>query len=288
MSSLDEELPPKKKVKPLKLPSFPSREEVSKPVSDSSNSEIDYQAFELKEDEHDKEHEDESGDESHLSISLFQRNPSSIGLSMMKKMGFQEGQSLGNKSSEAIREPIKVENKIDRIGIGGKVKHPRDFVPVQANSEQYRDRIKSRLSESKVSYLIKKLQKVCFQYSGDDEKYLDNNENFDPGDVNILWREFAIEILEADLKRRNNKRTLVFDTENNENPQQVKEQRRLENANNEELKDWKSLDNSEKLEKLLIYCRGFNYCVFCGCFYNDEDDLQSNCPGVLEEEHEGI
>ena len=37
----------------------------------------------------------------------------------------------------------------------------------------------------------------------------------------------------------------------------------------------------------LVYLRDrYSYCLFCGCQYEDQEDMTSCCPGINEEDHE--
>jgi len=43
---------------------------------------------------------------------------------------------------------------------------------------------------------------------------------------------------------------------------------------------------SEALLELLVYLRStHNYCYYCGAIYDDADQLNRMCPGVLETDH---
>ena len=46
-------------------------------------------------------------------------------------------------------------------------------------------------------------------------------------------------------------------------------------------------DPIEQLISSLIYLREtYSYCLFCGCQYEDQDDMMASCPGINEEDHE--
>lgn len=43
---------------------------------------------------------------------------------------------------------------------------------------------------------------------------------------------------------------------------------------------------TEQLEILNFYLRRtYNYCVYCGTVYNDEKDLEGECPGSNRQDH---
>ena len=57
-------------------------------------------------------------------------------------------------------------------------------------------------------------------------------------------------------------------------------------AAEEEEEEVSPFSPSEQLEMLTDYLRRSHlYCVWCGCAYNDEDDLRENCPGATREDH---
>ena len=47
------------------------------------------------------------------------------------------------------------------------------------------------------------------------------------------------------------------------------------------------VDPSQQLESSLVYLRDtYSYCLFCGCQYEDQEDMMACCPGTNEEDHE--
>ncbi|BGP32101.1 hypothetical protein JCM10296v2_003880 [Rhodotorula toruloides] len=54
----------------------------------------------------------------------------------------------------------------------------------------------------------------------------------------------------------------------------------------EEEAEWFSYDVRTRLALTLTYLRNkYNYCLWCGCQYDDRADLEANCPGEAEEDH---
>ena len=59
-----------------------------------------------------------------------------------------------------------------------------------------------------------------------------------------------------------------------------------EEEEDSELEEFEAQDSLERLQAILDYLRTKHYyCFWCGCQYNDADDL-ANCPGLTELEHE--
>ena len=107
---------------------------------------------------------------------------SNIGLSLMKKMGFKEGTSLGKNASGGITEPISFKLKADREGLGSDEVKKRK---AEETAERFRNRYKllSDINEDsfiklkriqmqlrKMRHLFAKAQRVCFE--------LDSNKVF--------------------------------------------------------------------------------------------------------------
>ncbi|PWN38887.1 hypothetical protein IE81DRAFT_369509 [Ceraceosorus guamensis] len=54
-----------------------------------------------------------------------------------------------------------------------------------------------------------------------------------------------------------------------------------------EAQRWAKLDTPARLQITLDHLRrAHNYCLFCGCAYDDFDQLQKLCPGLTEEDHD--
>lgn len=50
---------------------------------------------------------------------------------------------------------------------------------------------------------------------------------------------------------------------------------------------WYDLPVAQRLHDVLQYMRNrHRYCMYCCCRYEDDADLQTHCPGVLEDDHE--
>lgn len=198
---------------------------------------------------------------------------SSIGLSMMKKMGFNVGESLGKESKKVEQKPIIVETKNDKLGIGAKPK-PKvvilrdDQETGDANStDEFVDRMIIERKSRKLRMTIDNVMKYCFEISGDSDKWF---ENKDINEVNQLWRSYAKQLLARDERKG---RVLVATETRNEPVLPIEPTVDV-------------LLQEEKLILLLEYLREVHlYCFFCGVVYTNEKDMSDNCPGVYEEDH---
>lgn len=213
----------------------------------------------------------------------------SKGLSIMEKMGFKIGESLGKSSNSESHttNPIELNVKTNRLGIGAKLlDHAnRKISESSINIDEYRNRIHESKTDSKQLHLVNKAMRICFELSGDSEIYYNNKEAFRLQSANYLWRPYVIELFENN-DQRSKERVIRIDEDKipqNRNPStSCADCKEIDT----EYEEYVSLEPSSKLEKLLKHIRdNYNYCLFCGHSFNDQDDLLANCPGAFEEDH---
>lgn len=176
------------------------------------------------------------------------------GFGMLMKMGYKPGQGIG-KSQSGIVEPIPVEVKAGRQGLGKTLKrkesHDRKSTNAKLDNMNMRD-FRSRIAQEKTEQMQKvdvyKSQKVCQE--------LDTNANVEPQE-SWFW------------------------------PQVNKEEKETDDTDDSDDSDEESqLSDLEKLEILTKYLRkSYFYCIWCGVKFNDEDDLRDNCPGNTRNDH---
>ncbi|EZA58631.1 hypothetical protein DMN91_009031 [Ooceraea biroi] len=178
---------------------------------------------------------------------------SNKGFQMLTKMGYKPGQGIG-KTQSGMVEPIPVEVKADRQGLGKKKR--KELYGKNMNAKMDNTHIKdfrSRMAQKKTEQLEKcdlyKSQKVCQE--------LDTKENVEKPDESWFW------------------------------PLNKEEKPDDEDGSSEEDdEDDESLDDSEKLEILTKHLRKkYFYCIWCGTKFNNEDDLRDNCPGSTRNDH---
>ncbi|GAB4851548.1 hypothetical protein Ancab_030951 [Ancistrocladus abbreviatus] len=67
---------------------------------------------------------------------------------------------------------------------------------------------------------------------------------------------------------------------------EVVEEEKNEEAGEAEEEEEEEVITEEDLQEILMKLRGeHHYCLFCGCQYESMEALQSNCPGVNEDDH---
>ncbi|CAK7199599.1 hypothetical protein SEUCBS139899_002282 [Sporothrix eucalyptigena] len=144
--------------------------------------------------------------------------PVNKGLAMMAKMGFVAGQALGKKrevSAEGegekdsdnvdhpVIEPIRIEVKRDRAGIGAAEEKKKKGKAEEGEAKpeakrlrlddmdpmEYRDRLRQEREAGRLERQIHAAQIVAERMArGDDDNDAENREEMPIKDVNILWR----------------------------------------------------------------------------------------------------
>lgn len=237
---------------------------------------------------------------SSIDTPLFHTNSKSIGLSMMQKMGFKLGDTLGKgsaSSTSTLLEPIKVKPNSGRAGIGAVSK--ADHYPVQELATTGEDKFMCHLKEQKLEKhnqrVCQKLMKLCFELNEDEDKPVT--------EINPLWRRYVIEKAEKDKRIKRYNKIIEIDkklepegegspapdiTSVPQDDTKVDSEQIIKERDEKKEEDKLTLSQEDlpidsQITNLLQYLRTtYNYCFFCGCFYNDANDLMANCPGVEE------
>lgn len=187
----------------------------------------------------------------------------SIGFQMMKRMGFSEGETLGVRGG--IKEPIIPVARTRRLGLGATRRGATDIFDIDENSDSvkaYHGHRKGNLARSRNSRTVERLQKFCFEESGDSSRPRDQ--------VNVMWRLLATpephEENKAEAGKIEAKGTADVQEEDSED-------------------SWNHQDLEAKLEALVQHSRlVFLYCIYCSIRYASAEDMAS-CPGPREEDH---
>ncbi|KAL2083309.1 hypothetical protein ACEWY4_021082 [Coilia grayii] len=191
------------------------------------------------------------------------------GFALLQKMGYKAGQGLGKEGAGRV-EPIPLNIKTDRGGIGmeeakkrkakEELRHYRQKVRVQQQAEKqsledYRVRKRTERDERQTESDLRRSQRACEQ--------LDSQKGITTPRDCWYWPEKEKEAEEED------------DTEDEEE------------KDKEEVDEDEELTALDKLQFLTSYLRGVHfYCIWCGTTYNDEEDLDSNCPGDTAADHD--
>ncbi|KAI8331242.1 hypothetical protein BC941DRAFT_439409 [Chlamydoabsidia padenii] len=194
-------------------------------------------------------------------------------MKMLMKMGFKQGTGLGKDGQEGRQEPITVELKHNRGGIGIDTARKRK----QAEEEQeemerrkkldmdpalYREHMAEKAKEGKRIRQITAAAHLCEKK--DTEKEIDHN---------ILWTLAP-------------KTPKDVEHEEQEEPVEQEDDDSASLYNKDEVEKLKSLPLDEQLGKLVDYLRDrYQYCFWCGAQFEDKADLDANCPGIAEDDH---
>ncbi|XP_042013032.1 G patch domain-containing protein 11-like isoform X2 [Salvia splendens] len=170
---------------------------------------------------------------------------SNIGFKLLKQMGYSPGSALGKEGSGRA-EPVSLEIRRGRAGIG--TEDPEV-------AKMRRERAKYEMDKRKESELME----VFGSHQKERWKGRRVVMNFQKADAAL-----------AQLENREVK------VEKNE---EVDTEKEGEEEEEEEITE-------EDLLNVLLKLRNeFKYCLFCGCQYESMEALESNCPGINEDDH---
>ncbi|KZC03906.1 PREDICTED: G patch domain-containing protein 11 [Dufourea novaeangliae] len=179
------------------------------------------------------------------------------GFELLMKMGYKPGQGIGKTESGMI-EPLGVEVKLDRHGLGKGIKRKQTQSKSSLDNGKLDNKcmkdFRSRISQRKAEQLMKadlyKSQKVCEQ--------LDTQLNIKEPVNGWFWLPQKTES--------------SSDTEDEEEEEEEEEE--------------EAPPINERLEILTKYLREKHfYCIWCGEAFNNDDDLRNNCPGNTRNDH---
>ncbi|XP_063610479.1 G patch domain-containing protein 11-like [Penaeus indicus] len=189
---------------------------------------------------------------------------SNKGFSMLQKMGYKPGSSLG-KQGQGKLEPIAVELKADRVGLGWQEmisehrkkqqemkRQKQEKHKEEISTEKFRARMRSQQQEKLISADLMKSQRICHQMDSKAEI----SEPVEPW----FWPKYA-------LKKEG----------------EEDEEEEVEEEEEEELE----FEPEEQLNILTAYLKAtYCYCIWCGTVYDDERDFKQNCPGQTRADHD--
>ncbi|XP_021770403.1 G patch domain-containing protein 11-like [Chenopodium quinoa] len=171
---------------------------------------------------------------------------SNIGFKLLKKMGYTPGKGLGKEGSVGREEPIGLEIRRSRSGIG--------------REDPAKERVKR---EKDREVWKKKTEEVMLEDFGVRQK--------------MQWKSKRVVI-------NYNKAKAALDQLENREP--AVELEKEEDDDGEDEEEEEEVITEEDLLVLLEKLREEHYyCLFCGCQYESMEALLSNCPGLNEDDH---
>lgn len=251
-------------------------------------------------------------------------NPSidqtSKGFKMMAALGYKPGSALGKDMSNSnhetdkrLREPIGVDMKDDRSGIGADSEKKRKFREEverqtqtekrqKVDAEEFRVRQQQEREEKRQEGQFYGAMKVA---EGLEDEDLNNagskmsTTSRPLGSYNVLWRGLIRHrmLIEREKRMRYDMDQSLSKLPTYDDPEEDKfdqialsRKAQIEEADIEldqddgQLDEFEALPPSEKLEQIVTYLRNhWYYCFWCK--YKYPDSAMDGCPGTSEDEH---
>lgn len=189
-------------------------------------------------------------------------NSSSVGLKIMQRMGFDVAKGLGKNKSGAA-EPIKVDLKRNRLGIGSSepVKRIKSNSLEHFDPDEYRHRKSSKSEDRLWAQRVRQAQTTLIELENFD--ILDYKGSWI--DINPLYRDLLKEKLGLDND--------VLSTNDSDD------------SANESDNEMNHMTDRELFEKLNYELRSkYSYCFWCGSYFGEDYDYK--CPGMNESDHD--
>mmetsp|Transcript_38504 Transcript_38504/g.49722 ORF Transcript_38504/g.49722 Transcript_38504/m.49722 type:complete len:332 (+) Transcript_38504:26-1021(+) len=239
-----------------------------------------------------------------------------VGFRLLSKMGFKKGQGLG-KAKQGIVAPVGVDIKKGRGGLGKEMLEKqrlealalrrRHMATQRIDDFSHNQRTQYQERQSKVHLTTaRKMIETLDTKAGRPRSYLwPENENSDDDEpaVNVGDAIFECELdkhYQDPIYRPENDEEKEIESFADETGQSIgmsrsevsqmfEEYAQLCPSGNSDLTSsspWSHCDTITKLSYATDYLRReYHYCIYCGCQYNDEKDLETNCPGKADDDH---
>lgn len=248
---------------------------------------------------------------------------SNKGFRMLAKLGYQPDTTLG-KSQGALKEPVKIEMKTSRGGIGfvsetqkrqreAIERETEQFKRAKLDLDGYREQMSKQREEERARRQVFRAQKVAEHLESDessndgqiDKDHNDHVEeqNFSGVDkrclksIDVVWRGLIRHQREKErdadlqqLKSRGLPQDNSSEDQSLEEPKSGQKKGEIfveEDLDEEdsELEEFEALDPKEQLQRVVEYLRHTHrYCFWCMHQYPDEE--MDGCPGVTEGDHD--
>ncbi|KAK0175993.1 hypothetical protein PV328_000174 [Microctonus aethiopoides] len=222
------------------------------------------------------------------------------GFEMIMKMGYKPGRGIG-KNESGLSEPIPMNLKTNRTGLGtiSKKQSTKKINPIEKllniRTDEFRDRIASKKLAQLTEIDLIKSQKVCEE--------LDIKSNVAQPIEPWYWptvpkvKELSDDDDDSDNKQINKNKNKNLDNEEIEDEDEeeysrIKKPNRHIQADSEDENDDDDADaevnipTEIKLDTITKYLRKqYAYCIWCGASYDNQEDLNDNCPGNTRGDH---
>uniref|UniRef100_A0A914VKL4 G patch domain-containing protein 11 n=1 Tax=Plectus sambesii TaxID=2011161 RepID=A0A914VKL4_9BILA len=204
------------------------------------------------------------------------------GFELMAKMGYKPGMSLGKKREgqvdDAIKEPIAMDLKMNRTGLGHDKEEKRKCVErVEAHYTYMAKRAKisnlliddfkerkrnATLQKQQVGEVVK-CRKVCQE--------LDSRQGVQLPAEPWFWPSYRAK-----------------DAAEDDEDAKYFYANGVEALPNENLYELDESALSQRVEEISAYLRQtYSYCIWCGQLFENADEMADNCPGDSKADHDG-
>lgn len=246
------------------------------------------------------------------------------GLTMMAKMGFKLGATLGRPDNpEARLEPVKIQMKEDRGGIGLDTERKRllseelgrEKKKVKVEEGEFRERVYKEREAARLETLVGKAMRVA-ELMHEQREEVKKEQVMKQGkscstksfkSINLLWRGLVRKREEKDREQRmrsnlphqsSSHRHLptyedledepnekwAFMGDNDDDDNDFVVEE-IEDEDDPELEEFNSLEPLERLQKLITHLRiEHYYCFWCKYTYPNQE--MDGCPGLTEKDHD--
>jgi hypothetical protein len=225
---------------------------------------------------------------------------------LLEPIGISEREGRGGIGADAERKR-KIREEFERVESGEK--------RVKVEVEGYRERQAREREEARREGLLRGAMGVAERLeeeeegdeleggrdvSGETVRVKKGRKRRRLQDINVLWRGLVKqrEVAERDRRMRYDLHQSLSTRADYNDPEEHREDRlalgKTEteevdaeelDGEDEELKEFESLDVAERLDRLVVYLRErWRYCFWCKHRY--EDEAMEGCPGVREEDHD--
>lgn len=218
---------------------------------------------------------------------------------MLSKLGYIPGSALGAPGNKtAVLEPIGVEVKQDRSGIGlmnEKKRKFREEVEVKERAEKaeevgFRERVAREREQKRIEGLLAGAMRVLegLEENADEAQQPKRKKK----NVNVLYRGLVRQRQENERERRARydlhqslSRDPAYKREEDDDRLTFRTEEEDSEEVDEELHAFESLELEQRLRRLTDELREkWWYCFWCKCRY--ENEAMDGCPGTSEDDHD--
>lgn len=218
---------------------------------------------------------------------------------MLSKLGYTPGSALGAPGNKtAVLEPIRVEVKEDRSGIGLSNEKKRKFreeVEVKERAEEeeeagFRERVAREREQKRIEGLLSGAMRVLegLEENEDEAQEPKRKKKL----VNVLYRGLVRQRQEHERERRARydlhqslSRNAAYEEEDDDDMLAFGTEEEGAEEVDGELYAFESLEPEERLQRLMNELREkWWYCFWCKCRY--ENEAMDGCPGKSEDDHD--